>query len=87
MSKSDDATPRFAKLDDENYPTWHISMEAKLIQKSYWYDIIEFTVDTHDSAGNPRNQADVDADILKKKNKRTATKMAEARAELILHVE
>lgn len=62
-------------------------MEAELIRKDLFTDIVEILVDTHDSNGDPRSQSDIDAETEKKRNARKASKMAEARAELILNVE
>lgn len=84
---SDDSKFRFAKLGESNYSSWSMMMEADLIVKGLFTDIVEISVDTVDSEGSPRSQDDIDAEIEKKRIKRSAGKMAEARSRMILSVE
>ncbi len=73
--------PSFAKLNDVNYPEWAMWMEAHLIRVKLWDGIIEIMVDE-----KGRGTEAVEEEEMKKKEKRSAQKMAEARAELITYV-
>ncbi|KAF8992518.1 hypothetical protein BDZ89DRAFT_1173011 [Hymenopellis radicata] len=85
---SDDSTRiSIAKLNDSNYGTWSMMIEALLTSKELFTDIMEVAVDTVDDKGDPRAQSDIDAEIEKKLKKRSKTKMAQARSEMILRVE
>lgn len=77
----------FPKLNDSNYGTWSIMMEAYLTSKDLFTDIVEISVDTETSDGEPRPQSEVSAELEKKMAKRLKTKMAQARSEMILRVE
>jgi len=79
--------PSFPKLNDSNYGTWSIMMEALLTSKDLFTDIVEVLVDTVDSSGVVRPQSDIDAELEKKMEKRLKSKKAQARAEMILRVE
>ncbi|KAL6304692.1 hypothetical protein BKA93DRAFT_695613, partial [Sparassis latifolia] len=61
---------------------WSMRMEAELIQKKLWYDIVEINVDSDD-----KGLEVVEEEYAKKKAKRSGQKMAEARAEMIRKVE
>ena len=82
MSDTTTRAPSFAKLNDANYPEWAMRMEAHLIRMKLWDGIVEITVDE-----KGRGTDAVEEEEAKKKEKRSAQKMAEARAELITHVE
>ncbi|KAF9012210.1 hypothetical protein BDZ89DRAFT_1167302 [Hymenopellis radicata] len=85
---SDDSTRiSIAKLNDSNYGTRSMMIEALLTSKELFTDIVEVAVDTVDDKGDPRAQSDIDAEIEKKLKKRSKTKMAQARSEMILRVE
>ncbi|KAF9009753.1 hypothetical protein BDZ89DRAFT_1024757, partial [Hymenopellis radicata] len=85
---SDDSTRiSIAKLNNSNYGTWSMMIEALLTSKELFTDIVEVAVDTVDDKGDPRAQSDIDAEIEKKLKKRSKTKMAQARSEMILRVE
>lgn len=84
---SDDSKFRFAKLGETNYSSWSMMMEADLIVKGLFTDIVEISVDSVDSEGNVRPQEDIDEEIEKKRVRRSSAKMAEARARMILSVE
>ncbi|KAJ7124697.1 hypothetical protein C8R46DRAFT_81856 [Mycena filopes] len=77
----------FPKLTDSNYGTWAIMMEALLTSKELFTDMVEVSVDTVDSNGDVRPQSEIDAELEKKMAKRSKTKMAQARSEMILRVE
>jgi len=57
-------------------------MEAELIRKSLWNNVVEILVDTEGKADD-----DVKKEYETKLGKRSASKMAEARAEMILRVD
>lgn len=86
---SDDSPSRisFPKLNDSNFGTWAVMMEAFLTSKDLFTDIVEITVDTETDDGARRPQDEIDAEIEKKMAKRSKTKMAQARSEMILRVE
>ena len=71
----------FPKLNDTNYSECNMQMEAKLVRRGLW-GMIEIVVDR-----DRRDENDVTREIETKKSKRATQKLAEARAELILHVE
>ena len=77
-----DSTSRFTRLNDTNYPEWALRMEAELVHKGLWTNVMEILVDTEGKA-----DADVKKEYETKLGKRSATKMAEARAEMILTVD
>ncbi|KAF5367564.1 hypothetical protein D9758_003799 [Tetrapyrgos nigripes] len=87
MSDDSSSTSRFAKLNDSNYAAWSMHMEAELIRKELWTDVVEVMIDQVDDKGKPRKQEDIEADTTKRLNARLMTKMAQARAEMILRVE
>ncbi|KAJ3831783.1 hypothetical protein F5878DRAFT_549112 [Lentinula raphanica] len=68
---TDNSTTSFSKLDDLNYTSWAIMMEAELIRKDLWTNVVE--------------EIKIEVDVQKAKRK--AEKMAQARAEMILRVE
>ena len=82
MSDNSTRTPSFSKLNDVNYPEWAMRMEAHLIRLKLWDGIVEITVDE-----KGRGTEAAEEEEAKKKEKRSAQKMAEARAELITYVE
>ncbi|KAK0501904.1 hypothetical protein EDD18DRAFT_1346473 [Armillaria luteobubalina] len=79
---SDNSSIHFPKLNDSNYATWSIMMEAELIRKGLWTGIVEILVD-----GDGKTADEVEKEFLLKKTKQAASKMAEACAEMILHVD
>ncbi|THH04488.1 hypothetical protein EW146_g10164 [Bondarzewia mesenterica] len=75
------ASPRFPKLNDGNYLEWAMMMEAELVRKGLWA-VMDILVDTEG-----KDEASWKAELQMKMVKRTAQKMAEAHAEMILRVE
>ena len=76
----DDSKTRFESLDDSgNYPEWSIRMEAELTRRG----LLEVVVFESNAEGTV---AEVASAKEAWKKKRTAKKMAEARAEIILQV-
>jgi hypothetical protein len=80
---TDDTSTRFAKLNDFNYASWSIMMEAELIRKSLFLGIVEINVADADKKTKDELQAEFDAQKLKRK----ADEMAQARSEMVLRVE
>ncbi|THH06318.1 hypothetical protein EW146_g9647 [Bondarzewia mesenterica] len=81
MSDDSASTARFPKLNDGNYAEWSMMMEAELVRKGLW-GMVEILVDTEG-----KEETAWKAELQMKMVKRTAQKMAEARAEMILRVE
>jgi len=81
MAEDPERAPRFLLLGNGNYGEWSIRMEAELIWKGLW-DMVFVEVDT-----DGKSDDDVKAELQKLVAKRSAKKMAEARAEIILRVE
>lgn len=78
----------FARLNNKNYANdWDIRMEAILIRRGLWTDIIEVLVSKIKSDGSLKTDAEVDADLNAKLAARDVGKMAEARAEIVLRIE
>jgi len=77
-----DSTSCFTCLDDTNYSEWALCIEAELVCKGLWTNVIEILVDT---------EGKTDANIKKKYEtklgKQSATKTAEAQTEMILRVD
>lgn len=78
---------RFAKLNDGNYPTWNIMMEADLVRKKLWNSAIEVTVQKLKTDGTPKTEAEIAGDMAILLDRCDTEKMQEARAEMILRVE
>jgi hypothetical protein len=78
---SDDKTPHFPLLNNTNYSEWSIHMEAELIRKGLW----ELVLCKVEKSG--KDASEITAEIEKVKAKRSAKKMAEACAKIILRVE
>ncbi|KAJ3559936.1 hypothetical protein NM688_g47 [Phlebia brevispora] len=79
----EDLRPRFPQLTDSNYIEWAIRVEAELIRKKLWYNVVYIK-------GEPAEGLTIeerDAWWKAKLAKRSKKKMGEARAELILRVE
>jgi len=51
------STSYFTRLNDTNYPEWALCMEAELVRKGLWTNVMEILVDTEEKA---------DADVKKK---------------------
>ncbi|KAJ3816513.1 hypothetical protein EV361DRAFT_813001 [Lentinula raphanica] len=68
---TDNSTTSFSKLDDLNYTSWAIMMEAELIRKDLWTNVVE--------------EIKIEVDVQKAKRK--TEKMTQASAEMILQVE
>ena len=77
-----DSTSCFPHLNDTNYPQWALCMEAELIHKSLWNNVVEILVDTEGKADD-----DVKKEYETKLGKQSASKMAEAQADMILRVD
>jgi gag-polypeptide of LTR copia-type/Domain of unknown function (DUF4219) len=82
MSGDDElkATRFFEPLDDSgNYPEWSIRMEAELVRRGLWENVM--------FEGNAEgSEEDLEKALEAWNKKRTAKKMAEARTEIILRV-
>ncbi|KAJ3764528.1 hypothetical protein FB446DRAFT_656337 [Lentinula raphanica] len=76
---TDDSTTGFSKLNDSNYASWAIMMEAELIRKGLWTNVVEVLVE----AGT-KTEEEIKVEVDVQKAKRKAEKMAQARAEIIL---
>jgi len=83
MSTSDDndKVRHFPPLNNSNYTEWSMRMEAELIRKGLWDTVFCEIVDVG------KTPEEVVREVEKAKAKRTAKKMAEARAELILRAD
>ncbi|KAF5333025.1 hypothetical protein D9758_017218 [Tetrapyrgos nigripes] len=68
MSDDSSSTPRFAKLNDSNYAAWSMRMEAKLIRKELWNDVVEVMIDQVDDKGKLRKPEDIEADSEQSKD-------------------
>jgi hypothetical protein len=79
---TDDSSARFPKLNDTNYAQWSIMMEAELTRKGLWTNIVEVVVEK-----DGKTEEEVQKDYMAKLVKRSASKMAEARSEMILRVD
>lgn len=79
---SDDSSTRFPKLNDTNYAQWSIMMEAELTRKGLWTNIVEVVVDQ-----DGKTEEEVQKDYMARLVKRSVSKMAEARSEMILRVD
>ena len=79
MSTEDKIT-RFAHLNETNYPEWVIRMEATLIRLGLW-EVVMYEGDLDGS------EEDVKKSRESWLKKRTAKKMSDARAEIVLRVE
>lgn len=82
MVDSSTSSTQFPKLNDTNYATWAMMMEAELVRKKLWL-VVDVQVDGSDT----KNEEELKTEMEKKLAKRSATTMAEARAEMILRVE
>ena len=71
----------FPALNDSNWDSWYIRMQAHLIRKGLWFNIIK--VDSDPLEGT----TDVVEWHEKQMKKRKKSKMEEARAEIVLKVE
>ncbi|KAJ3818225.1 hypothetical protein F5880DRAFT_1511145 [Lentinula raphanica] len=72
---TDDSTTGFSKLNDSNYASWAIMMEAELIRKEV---LVE--------AGT-KTEEEIKVEVNVQKAKRKAEEMAQACAEMFLRVE
>jgi hypothetical protein len=73
---------RFRQLNDSNYVEWVLRMEAALIRRSLWSVV---NVEVPDA--EEKDEETLKKELEKLLKARSASKMAEARAELILRVE
>lgn len=73
----------FAPLNDTNYATWHIRMEARLIQKDCFSGVV--VIDK--APPEDTSPEEVEKWYVKELGKRKLDKMQQARAEMILRVE
>jgi hypothetical protein len=87
MSDDSSSSARFAKLNDTNYASWAMQMEAELIRKGLWVDVTEVMIEQLDDEGKQRKEEEITMETETKLNSRSTTKMAQARAEMILRVE
>lgn len=84
---SDDTSTRFPKLNDSNYASWSIMMEAELIRKSLWTNIVEMVIDIEKKPDEKKTTDEIKAEFESMKSKRKSDKMAQARSEMILRVD
>ena len=78
----DGETVRFACLNDSNYAEWAVRMQAILVRRGLWSQIVNIVVDE-----TGKDATTVAAEIEDLKKKRSAEKMDEACAEMVLRVE
>ncbi|KAE9388408.1 hypothetical protein BT96DRAFT_1004201 [Gymnopus androsaceus JB14] len=83
----DSGIEKFPKLSDSNCSVWAMQMEAQLIQKGLFTNIIEIVIDITGKDGVAWPQEEIDKEIDKKMMACSAMKMAEAHVEMILCVE
>ena len=76
------STTHFAKLNDDNYTSWSIVMEAKLIHKGLWTGVVEIVI-----VVDKKTDEEVENELKAQKLKRKADKMVQAQSEMILQVE
>lgn len=81
---SEDSKPRFPFLNDTNYVQWSIRIEAELIRKKLWFNIVCVEDEPPDDVKTVEEMVSWRNAKLAKRSKE---KMSEARAELILRVE
>ena len=78
----DGKTIRSACLKDSNYAEWAVHMQAILVCRGLWSQIINIVVDE-----TGKDATTVAAEIEDLKKKRSAEKMDEACTEMVLRVE
>src|ERR1700683_3138361 len=78
---SEDRTPHFALLNDTNFHEWSIRIEAHLIWKDLWGTV------TCEADTKGKTDAEVEAIWEDWRKKRSAKKITEAYAEIVLRVE
>ena len=78
---SEDKTPHFALLNDTNFHEWSICIEAHLIQKDLWGTV------TCETDTDGKTDADIEVIWTDWRKKRSAKKITEAYAEIVLRVE
>ena len=86
MATDEDSHRRFPKLNDTNWATWRLQMEAELIRKGLW-SVIEITIDPLDKDGNTRDAGTLKTELDTKFGKRKSDLMDKARAEILLSVD
>jgi hypothetical protein len=79
---AEEHSPGFAKLGDTNYLSWVMRMEAELVRKKLWNDVVVVRVDR-----DGKTDEEYDAAVEAKMARRSAAKMEEARAEMVMRVE
>jgi hypothetical protein len=79
---SDTVCLGFAKLNNSNYIKWAIQIEAELVGIGLW-SMVEVELDN--MVG--KDAATIAAELAVKKSKWIPQKMAQAQAEIVLHVE
>lgn len=84
MTDSTDSI-RFARLNDVNYAEWKMRTEAVLTRRGLWLGIIHVVLSASET--NNKSESEIAALLQTKLAARSAEKLAEARAELILRVE
>jgi len=76
----------YDQLDFGNYETWASYVEADLVGRDLFHDIIQITVDSVDAKGNELSQSDINDAIERKRAARSTVQMSRARAAIILRV-
>ena len=83
---TDGDSPHIPRLDDNNWASWSMKIEAHLVRKKLW-DMIEVTIPKKKSDGTEKTEEELKIETDKAMAGRDSSKMAECRAELILNVE
>ena len=78
---SEDKTPYFAPLNDMNFHEWSIRIEAHLIRKDLWGTV------TCETDTDGKTDAEIEVIWTDWRKKRSAKKIMEAYAEIVLRVE
>ena len=81
VMSSEDKTPYFAPLNDTNFHKWSIRIEAHLIRKDLWSTI------TCETDTDSKTDAEIEVIWTDWRKKRSAKKIMEAHAKIVLRVE
>jgi len=76
------STPCFLHLNDTNYSEWVLYIEAELIRKDLWTNVIEIVMNTKE-----KKDTDIKKEFETKLGKQSTSKMAKVQAEIILRVD
>jgi len=81
-----ESTAHFQCLNNTNYAEWSLRMEAVLVRSGLW-GMIHPVVDHIKKDGTEKDALTITLELEAALKARTVTKMNEARAEIILHLE